>query len=69
MIAASFTGTFDYPTKPRFVDAARSLLVIIGSAPSNPHYDDFHQKVNFYNSEPPFNYPNPFKIPKQVGYY
>lgn len=60
------TGTLDPPKETRNVWAARCLLVIALSPPYNPNYDQFHAEVNRYNELPPFEFPNPFKKPKQV---
>lgn len=61
-----FTGTADNPHQPRNGDAARSLLVVTLSPPSNPQYDKFRKAVNDYNEQPPFEFPNPFMKPKKV---
>ena len=52
----------------RNVEAARSLLVIVPSPPGDrKQYDEFHEMVNFFNEQPPFSIPNPFKMPKTVS--
>lgn len=64
---AALTGTYDALNQQENVNAARSLLIIVLSPPSNPHYKQFHHIVNANNEAPPFNYPNPFMYPKQVS--
>ncbi|XP_064600660.1 receptor-type guanylate cyclase Gyc76C-like [Liolophura sinensis] len=64
-----FRRTLDPPKETRNVWAARCLLVIALSPPYNPNYDKFHAEVNRYNELPPFEFPNPFKKPKQITVY
>ncbi|XP_076075351.1 receptor-type guanylate cyclase Gyc76C-like [Mytilus galloprovincialis] len=64
-----FKRTADNPHQPRNGDAARSLLVVTLSPPSNPQYDKFRKAVNDYNEQPPFEFPNPFMKPKKITVY
>ena len=61
------SGTYDAPNTNRNSRASQSLIVIVASPPSNPRYADFHKAVNYYNEQPPFNFPNPLKYPKSVS--
>jgi len=63
----SLAGTYDSHWWAGNVEAARSLLVIVSSPPSNSRYAEFHDYVNYYNEQPPFGFPNPFNLPKKVG--
>lgn len=57
----------DSPDEQRLVEAARSLLIIIPSQPTDLRmYEEFHRMVNLYNEKPPFGFPNPFNEPKKV---
>ncbi|KAI0211265.1 Receptor-type guanylate cyclase Gyc76C [Lamellibrachia satsuma] len=64
-----FRRTYDSHWWAGNVDAARSLLVIVSSPPSNPKYDQFHAYVNSYNEQRPFGFPNPFNLPKKISVY
>ncbi|XP_050390613.1 receptor-type guanylate cyclase Gyc76C [Patella vulgata] len=64
-----FKRTMDRPDQPRNLEASRSLLVITSSPATNPQYDDFLKRVNEYNEEPPFSFPNPFHIMKKISVY
>ncbi|ESO83957.1 hypothetical protein LOTGIDRAFT_108278 [Lottia gigantea] len=63
-----FKRTMDRPDQPRNLEASRSLLVITSSPATNLEYGKFHYKVNDYNEQAPFEFPNPFKIPKRVSF-
>ena len=54
------SGTTDDPKTTTNEEAVRSLLVITGSPPSNPGYEEFKGKVNEYDELEPFSFPNPF---------
>ena len=62
-----FTGTTDIPETKTNEEALRSLLVITGSPPSNPKYEEFKRKVNKYDDLPPFSFPNPFGSQRKVS--
>ena len=60
-------GNSDAPDHVRVVDAAQSLLVIVPSPPADlPDYREFVDKVNKYNKEAPFLFPNPMGHKKSV---
>ena len=61
------SGTTDDPKATTNEEAVRSLLVITGSPPSNPDYEDFKRKVNEYDDRAPFSFPNPFKTQRKVS--
>lgn len=61
-----FPGTTDSPLTKTNEEAVRSLLVITGSPPSNPDYEDFKETVSLYGEREPFNFPNPFNYPRKV---
>lgn len=64
-----FKRTADKPNDPGNWEAARSLLVVTPSPPSNPDYHKFHRAVNDYNEKNPFNFPNPFNKQKKITVY
>ena len=51
----------------RNVDAASSLMIIVSSPAVSQEYSDFKKIVNYYNEAPPFNFPNPFGLEKDVS--
>ena len=59
-------GTIDNPEEKRNVDAARSLLIITLSPSSSENYTQFHDKVRYFNEQPPFNFYNPFSAYQKV---
>jgi hypothetical protein len=63
------SGTSDPPLTKTNEEAVRSLLVITGSPPSNPKYEDFKEIVSRYGEREPFSFPNPFNFQRKVGFY
>ena len=61
------SGTTDDPKETTNEEAVRSLLVITGSPPSNPSYEEFKIKVNEYDDLEPFSFPNPFNTQRKVS--
>ena len=62
-----YTGNSDAPDDIRIFEATRCLLVVVPSPPvDQPLYQEFIRKVNEYNEQYPFFFPNPFGIQKTV---
>ncbi|CAH1793794.1 unnamed protein product [Owenia fusiformis] len=64
-----FQSTFDHPKSTGNLRAARSLLTIVSSPPTNPLYSKFHEEVNRFLLRRPFNFTNPFGKAKVISVY
>lgn len=64
-----YRRTSDPPLTKTNEEAVRSLLVITGSPPSNPDYEDFKEIVSLYGEREPFNFPNPFNFQRKISVY
>ncbi|XP_045214115.2 receptor-type guanylate cyclase Gyc76C-like [Mercenaria mercenaria] len=64
-----YRRTSDPPLTKTNEEAVRSLLVITGSPPSNPNYDDFKEIVSLYGERKPFSFPNPFNFQRKISVY
>ncbi|XP_052770331.1 receptor-type guanylate cyclase Gyc76C-like [Mya arenaria] len=53
-----YSRTTDPPMTKTNEEAVRSLLVITGSPPTNPHYESFKRTVTLYCEKEPFSFPN-----------
>ncbi|KAL4240408.1 hypothetical protein ACF0H5_001200 [Mactra antiquata] len=63
------SGTTDSPFTKTNEEAVKSLLVITGSPPYNPYYEDFKITVDTYLDKEPFNFPNPFNCTRKITVY
>ena len=62
-------GSFDQADVVRFRNGERALLIITPTAvASTTNTSRFHQIVVYYNSQPPFQFPNPFNLTKLVSH-